>query len=170
MTKMNKQKILSLFSSWSLVPVFHLDKASHLQPGNHLRLSRPFKENSLFPYHGLTYNANVLHYLVNIIVVNGLVELVVEIIQELDSLSGSTANKVALIFEKQHQNLDKKSFSHKKLVKVSIYLWAVSLVKPTISPKKRVVFSYILHITCNVLTHRIGRAPPLQPYQGFVKN
>ena len=38
------------------------------------------------------------HYLVNIIVVNGLVELVVEIIQELDSLSGSTANKVALIF------------------------------------------------------------------------
>jgi len=30
------------------------------------------------------------HYLVNIIVVNGLVELVVEIIQELDSLSGST--------------------------------------------------------------------------------
>ena len=97
MTKRNNQKILVLI----LVPVFHLDKASHLQPGNHLRLSRPFKENSLFPFHGLTnisYNANVLHYFVNIIVVNGLVELVVEIIQELDSLSGSTANKVALIF------------------------------------------------------------------------
>ena len=44
------------------------------------------------------YDANVLHYLVNIIVVNGLVELVVKIIQELDSLSGGTANKVALIF------------------------------------------------------------------------
>ena len=51
MTKMNKQKILVLV----LVPVFHLDKASHLQPGNHLRLSPPFKENSLFPFHGLTY-------------------------------------------------------------------------------------------------------------------
>ena len=98
MTKRNNQKILVLI----LVPVFHLDKASHLQPGNHLRLSRPFKENSLFPFHGLAYiyyvNANVLHYFVNIIVVNGLVELVVKIIQELDSLSGSTANKVALIF------------------------------------------------------------------------
>ena len=155
MIKMNKQKILQLLLSWSwyLFSIWiRQATCNQVTISDYLDLSKkiPFFHSRVWQI-CILYNANVLHYFVNIIVVNGLVELVVEIIQELDSLSGSTANKVALIFWKTPPKWI-KSFSHKKLVKVSIYLWAVSLVKPTISPKKRVVFSYILHITCNVLT------------------
>ena len=77
-----------------------------------------------------------LPYLVNIIVVNGFVKLVVEIVQELDCLGGSAATTC-----ESDQHLNTHNLFH---------LWAVSLVKPTMSPKKRVVFSYILGLALAV--------------------
>ena len=82
-------------------------------------------------------------YLVNVIVVDGFVKLVVEIIQELDCLSGGAATKRP---KSQMFICTESVFIYCQQLDL-LHLCAVSLVKPTMSPKKRVVFSYILVMT-----------------------